>query len=168
MCRAERVGEAFALLEIEHDAGVVVEHRVVAVEGARVLGQGIERTAQGRPRLAVHGVGVGGRHDVGAGGMDLRVDGEGGGVDRPVAVDHLAAVVDQDEVLHPDEFEAHPERIDPEVVGPLRIPCRDVSGEPLVESELSEQPEGGGETLLAVPALVLDVVERRETWREAI
>ena len=42
------------------------------------------------------------------------------------------------------------------------IPCRDVAGDPFVESELSEQPEGGGEPLLAVPAFVLDVVERRE------
>ena len=111
---------------------------------------------------------MGGRHHVGAGGVDLRVDGEGGGVDRPVAVDDLAAVVDQDEVLDPDELEAHPEWIDPEVVGALGIPDGDVTGQPLVEAELSEQPEGGGEALLAMPALVLDVVEGGEPWRESI
>ena len=32
---AEGVGDALALLEVEHDAGVVVEEGVVAVEGAR-------------------------------------------------------------------------------------------------------------------------------------
>ena len=43
---AERVRDALALLEVEHDAGVVVEQRVVAVERARVLGERIERPAQ--------------------------------------------------------------------------------------------------------------------------
>jgi hypothetical protein len=54
------------------------------------------------------------------------------------------------------------------VVGPLRISCRDVSGQPLVESELSEEPEGGCQSLFAVPAFVLDVVKRRKSWWEAI
>jgi hypothetical protein len=43
-----------------------------------------------------------------------------------------------------------------------------VSGQPFVESELSEQPKGCGESLFAVPAFVLDVVERRKPWRKAI
>jgi hypothetical protein len=141
---------------------------MVAVEGAGVLRQGIEGAAQRRPRLAVDGVGVGGRHHVGAGGVDLRVDGEGGGVDRPVAHDDLAAVVDQNEVLDADELEAHPEWVDPEVVGALGVSYGDVTGEPLVEPEVSEQSERGGEALLAVPALVLHVVERGEAGRESI
>ena len=68
---AERVGEALAFLEVEHDPGVVVEERVVAVEGARVLGERIEQPAQRRPGLAVDRVRVRGRHDVGPGRMDL-------------------------------------------------------------------------------------------------
>ena len=164
----ERVCQALAFLGIEHDPGVVVEHRMIPVEGARVLRQGIERPAQRRPGLAVDGVGVGGRHDVGAGGMDLRVDGEGGGVDRPVALDDLAAVVHQEEVLDPDGLEAHPEWVDPEVVGTLGIPCGDVAGQSLVEPELPEEPEGGGEALLAMLALVRHVVEPGEAGRESI
>ena len=39
---AESMGDALALLEIEHHAGVVVEQHVIAVEGAGVLGQGVE------------------------------------------------------------------------------------------------------------------------------
>ena len=52
-------GDALALLEVEHDAGVVVEQRMVVVEGAGVLGDRIEQPAQRRPGLAVHGVRVG-------------------------------------------------------------------------------------------------------------
>ena len=92
---AEGVGDALALLGIvDHDAGVVVEQDVVLEEDARVLGERIERAAEGRERLAVHGVGVGGGDDVGSGGVDLRVDGERRLVDRPVALDDLALVVD--------------------------------------------------------------------------
>jgi hypothetical protein len=43
-----------------------------------------------------------------------------------------------------------------------------VTGEAFVEPELSEQSEGGGETLPAVPALVFHVDERGEAWRESI
>ena len=159
----ERVGDPLALFQVEHDARVVVEDRVVAVERAGVLGQRIERPAQRRPRLTVHGMRMGGRDDVRTSRVDLRVDREGRRVDRPIALDDLTAVVDQDEVPDPDELEVHAERVDPEVVEQLRVPCRDVAGDPFVESELSEQPERGGEPLLAVPALVLDVVECRES-----
>src|SRR5918998_3874371 len=48
---AERLGDALALLELEHRAGVVVEDGVVAVERAGVLGERVERSAQGGPRL---------------------------------------------------------------------------------------------------------------------
>jgi hypothetical protein len=43
-----------------------------------------------------------------------------------------------------------------------------VTCNPFVESELSEEPESGGEALLAVAPLVLGVVERGEEWRKAI
>ena len=45
---------------------------------------------------------------VGACGMDLGVDGEGGGIHGPVSLDDLAAIVDEDEVPDPDELEIHP------------------------------------------------------------
>ena len=142
---------------VEHDAGVVVEHHVVAVERARVLGERIERAAQRRPRLAVHRVGVRGGHHVGAGGVDLRVDHERGRVHRPGALDDLAPVVHEQEVLHPDLLEVHAERVDPEVVEQLGVAGGDVAGRALVEAEVPEQPERGGEPLLAVPALVVHV-----------
>ena len=159
---AQCVRDPLAFLEVEHDAGVVVEHRMVAVERAGVLGEGIERPAQRRPRLAVHRMCVGRRDHVGPSGMDLRMDGERRRVQRPAPLDHLALVVHEDEVLHPDLLEVHAERVDPEVVEPLGVPGGDVAGDPFVEPELAEQAERGGEALLAVPALVVDVVELRE------
>ena len=131
---AERVRDALALLDVEHDAGVVVEHGVVAVERARVLGERVERAAQRRPRLAVDRVGVGGRDHVGPGGVDLRVDDERGLVHRPVALDDLAVVVDEDQVLDPDLLEVHAERVHPEVVEPLGIAGGDVPGDALRRS----------------------------------
>ena len=70
--------------------------------------------------------------------------------------------------LHADLLEAHPERVDPEVVEPLRVAGGDVTGHPFVEPELPEQSEGGGEALLAVQALVLDRLEGGELGRKAI
>jgi hypothetical protein len=40
----ERLREALAFLEVVHDAGVVVEHSMVAVERARILGERVERS----------------------------------------------------------------------------------------------------------------------------
>ena len=96
------------------------------------------------------------------------MDGEGRQVHGPGAVDHLALVVHQDEVLDADHLEVHAERVDPEVVEELGIPGGDVAGDALVEPEVPEEPEGGGQALLAVPALVLDVVERRERHRNTV
>ena len=156
---AEGVGDALALLDVEDDAGVVVEERVVLVERARVLRDGVEQAPERRPGLAVDRVGVGGGDDVGPGGVHLGVDGEGGRVDRVVALDHLALVVHEDEVGHPDVAEVHAERVDPEVVGELGVPGGDVAGHALVEPEAGEEPERGRQALLAVQALVLDRCE---------
>src|SRR5205814_648169 len=139
--------------------GVVVEQGVVAVEGADVLGQGVEEAAQGRPRLAVRRVRVGGSNDLGPGRMHLRVDDERGRVDGTITFDDVALVVDQDQVGHLDLAEVHSEGVDPEVILELGVARRDVAGDPFVEPEPREQPEGGGQPLLAVKTLVLDGVE---------
>ena len=100
-------------------------------------------------------------HDVGPGGMDLRVDDERRRVHRAPAFDDLALVVDEEEVGHPDVPEVHGEGVDPEVVGELGVAGGDVSGHAFVEAEPGEQTEGGGQALLAMQALVLDRVEGR-------
>ncbi len=102
---------------------------------------------------------MGGGHDIRSCRVDLGVDGEGGGVDRPVAVDHLPDLIDQEKVSDPDLLEVHAEWIDPEMVKMLGIPCRDVAGDPFVEAEMPKQAKGGGQALLAVSTLVSRVVE---------
>src|SRR4051794_16031212 len=57
------------------------------------------------------------------------------------------------------------ERVDPEVVEQFRVTGGDVAGHSLVEPELAEQPEPGGQTLFAVQPLFLDravLGERRD------
>ena len=68
----------------------------------------------------------------------------------PDAFDHVALGVDPDEVGDPDVAEVHPERIDPEGVGELRIAGGDVAGHALAEAAGREDPEASGEALLAV------------------
>jgi hypothetical protein len=98
---------------------------------------------------------VGRGHHVGAGVVDPRVDGEGGPVHRPGALDDVAVVVAEDEVRRLDLLEAHPERVDPEVVEALGVAGGDVAGDALVEPEPAEDPEGRRQPPLAVLALLL-------------
>ena len=92
--------------------------------------------------------------------MYLRVDRERGAVDHRVAFDHLARVVDADQVGDTDVLEVHPERVDPEAVEVLGIAHGDVPGDSLVEPELAEQAERRREALLAVQAFLLHGIER--------
>ena len=87
------------------------------------------------------------------------------GLTGPVALDDLARVADEDEVGDADVPEAHGERVHPEVVGQLRVTCRDVSGDALGEAESAEQAQGAGQPLLAVQALLLHGGELRRRRR---
>ena len=162
---AQGVGDALALLEVEHDAGVVVEERRGPRRTAGVLGDRVEEAPERGPGPAVLAVGVGGGLDVGAGLVHLGVDGEGGTVDGPVALDHLTVVVDPDEVRGPDEAEGQAERVHPERVGELGVAGGEVAGHALVEAEPVEEPEGRGHPLLDVGPLRLHRVEGRQLVR---
>ena len=96
------------------------------------------------------------------------MDRERGAVERPVAVDDLTAMVDEQQISHANHLEVHPERVDPEVVEELGIARGDVTGGAFVESEVPEQSESGRQVLLAIPAFVLDVVELRELCGDAV
>ena len=101
--------------------------------------------------------------DVGAGLVDRRVDHERGPVHRRVALDDLALVVDEEQIADAHLAEALAERVDPEVVGALRVAHRDVPGDALGEAEPAEDAQRAGELGLAVGPLVGDVVERRRS-----
>ena len=70
------------------------------------------------------------------------------------ALDHLTVVVDQNQIGHPDVAEVHAEGVDPEVVQALGIPGCDVASDALVEAELGEEPEPGGQALLPVGPMI--------------
>ena len=157
---------SLAGLDLEHDrAAVLGDQRVVVVEDAGVLRERGERDAERAERLAVRRVRVGGGDHVGAGRVDRRVQHERRPVDRLGAVHDVALVVDEDQVALADVAEAHAERVDPEVVGELGVAHRDVAGDALGEPEPAEHAQRTGEVRLAVVALLLDGVERRQARR---
>ena len=75
------------------------------------------------------------------GGMDL----EAGQVDRLVADDDSAVMVDEQQVRDADMAEIHAERVDPEMVGPFRVAHGDVAGGAMVEAVMGEEAQAGGE-----------------------
>src|SRR5215472_4182337 len=87
--------------------------------------------------------------------MNARMDGECGNVDRMVAFDDLAFLVYQDQVRHADVSEMQAERIDPEMIQPLRISRRNVPRNTFIETELGKKAEGGGQTFFAIAAFLL-------------
>ena len=91
--------------------------------------------------------------------MYLRVDGERRLVDGAVAHDDPTVVADEYQVRDLDLGEGDAQRIHPEVVGELRVAGGDVTGHALVEAELAEYPEGRGQPLLAMQALVVGIGE---------
>ena len=50
----------------------------------------------------------------------------------------------------------HAERIDPEAIGTLGVPARDVAGDAFAEAEASEEAKGSGEMDFAVAALFVE------------
>jgi len=108
---------------------------------------------------------MGGGHDVRTRCVHGGVDGECCRVDRSVPFDDFAGVAHENQVGDPDVAEAHGERVHPEVIGQLRVACRDVAGNTLGEAEATEQPQRAGQLLLAVQSLLLHGGELRGGWR---
>ena len=134
----------------ESEAAEVVIDRMVLVERAHVLRQRIERTAQRGPGAAIGAVRMRGGDCIGSGLVHARMDGEGRGIDRVVALHHVAVVVAADQVRHRHLAEMHAEGINPEGVGKLRVARGDMAGHAFIEAKLGKQPERRGQALLAV------------------
>ncbi|GDY63408.1 hypothetical protein SAV14893_028010 [Streptomyces avermitilis] len=151
----ERGGDPAAFLGVHRDPRVRVVQRVVLVEGAALLGDRVQQVAERGQGAPVHGVAVGDGHDVGAGGMHLGVHGECRLVDVVAALDHLPRGVHHHKITHGHMLERHSERVDPEAVAVLGIARGDVAGDPVLESEPPEEPQGAGQPFLAMRALVV-------------
>jgi hypothetical protein len=70
LLRSQRFGDLSPLLPLQHDAGERIKQRVVFIEGAGVLGQRIEQTAERRPGLAIGRVRMGRGDHLRMRGMD--------------------------------------------------------------------------------------------------
>jgi hypothetical protein len=97
---------------------------------------------------------VSGGHDIGARGVDLRVNREGCPVDRVLPFHDLALVIHQNEVGDANLTEVHAEGIDPEMIEAFGVASGDVASDAFIESESREQAEGTGQALLAMPAFL--------------
>src|SRR6267378_7453702 len=86
--------------------------------------------------------------------VHLRVDGKRRSIDGILSLDHVAAMIHQNQVGRANLPEVYPERVHPEVVEPFRIARRDVSRHAFIESETRKEPEGRGQHPLAMYALL--------------
>src|SRR5258708_15262370 len=77
-------------------------------------------------------------------------------------------MVHQYQVAGPNLLEAHPERVDPELIGVLGVPCGDVAGRAFLEPEPAEEPECRGQPLLAVQALLRGGSLHERVMRDAV
>src|ERR1700704_6678660 len=95
-------------------------------------------------------MGMGSRNDVGAGGVDLRVNRGGRAVDPVLPFHDFAVIIHQDEIGSANLSEVHAKRIDPEMTEVFGVAGGDVSGNAFVESEAREQAESARQSLLAM------------------
>src|SRR5689334_6005903 len=86
--------------------------------------------------------------------MDARVNRERSGIDRIIALDHLARFIDQNEIRRANMSEVHAERIHPKARRELGVARGDMPGDAFVESESREESEGCREALFTMPPLL--------------
>ena len=93
--------------------------------------------------------------DVGPRLMQPRVDREGSAVQEVdlAMLDDVAFVIDAHQIGDADVAKRNAGGVQPEMIGILGIAHRNVASAAEIEAELPEQPERGGEPLLAVEAL---------------
>src|SRR5215467_1581424 len=101
------------------------------------------------------------RDHIGTRVMDARMNRERCNVDWMLAFNHLADRVHQNQVRDSDTPKMHAKGIDPEVIRPFRIACRNVSCRALVEAEFGKKAEGRGQAFFAMPAFLFDGCEPR-------
>ena len=115
-------------------------------------------------------MGMGGGNHFGTRGMNSGMDRERSGIDRLIPLDHLALLINQDQVRNPNLSEVEAKGIDPETFRVFGVADGDMAGNALVKTEPGEQAERGGEPLLAVAALFLEGGKsrgRREVFRSS-
>src|SRR5215472_10645805 len=97
---------------------------------------------------------VGGGDHIGAGGVNARMNSKSGEIHFRVAFDNLAGVIHQNQIGNANLAEVHTEGIHPETIEALRIARGDVAGDAFIKSKFGEEAKSGGQTLLAMTALL--------------
>ena len=73
---AECFSEALALTHRHNHARIVIKQRQIRVKRAGILGQRVKQSSKRRPGFTVDRVGVSGRCHLGAGHMDMTMNGK--------------------------------------------------------------------------------------------
>ena len=102
---------------------------------------------------------MGCRDDVGPGLVQFAVNGECGKINRPVTDDHIALVIDANEIANGHQFEIVAERIHPKPVRVFRVAHGDVTGNPLSKVQPAHRAQTGGQPLFAMQAFCFDIFE---------
>ncbi len=80
-------------------------------------------------------VGVGGGYRIGACTVHIGVNRKRRSIDREIAFDHIAVMVDPDQVGDLDLTEVNTERVYPEGIREFRVACSDMSCDAFIKSE---------------------------------
>lgn len=144
---------------------ILLSSATYIIEGACILGNDVQWTAQSAESTSMKTVGVSSADNIGSGGVDSGMDHEGSGVEVAIraAIDDLSFVVDQDKIGGLDERESKTEGVDPESCRINGITNGDVTGNTLIEAVLAKDTEGSSQATLEVDALFQLVVEGRGT-----
>ena len=84
------VGDVIALRSFFDDAAVIIEHHVIFVKGAGILGERVEPAAKRRPRFAIKRMGVGGGNHVWPGSVNAGMNRKSCEIDLRTAFDDFA------------------------------------------------------------------------------
>lgn len=151
---AKSASDSVAFGSVLDNAGVIIEDRMIFVKRTGILCDRIQAAAEGRPRFAVKRMRVRCGDNVGARGVNARVNGKRGEIDFGVAFDNRAGVIHQNQIGNPNPAEVQTEGIDPKTIKPLGIARGNVAGDAFIKTKFSEEPKGSSEAFFAMTALL--------------
>jgi hypothetical protein len=86
--------------------------------------------------------------------VNARVDGKRREIDFGMAFDNFAVMIHQHKIGNANLAKVQTERVDPEMIEPLRIARSDVAGNAFIKAKARKEAKGCGEALFAVTALL--------------
>lgn len=158
---AERNTDSLATCNRHHINFVIIEDLVVVVERTRLLRDRTQLGDQRRERGSVWRVRMRSRDNVGARGVQWRVNVKCRWVDRAMSLHHLAGGAHEYEIVNRHLIERHPETTEPEMISEFRVSSRDVAVAKVSPSQCSKHPIAQCEAGLAMRTQRGGVVNRQ-------